>query len=189
MFSRISAHDYISIDQLPLQVGISDHFFPLPAHINPLEFVAANTPWFEHIEELALQALDGQLSLEELIEQNQHQPLMLPMAYCKSGEQYQSGGLKVDFQFAEEAPSNGYAHLLDSLLTSQQRSYSVWSTCGSEKIQPCLFTTPGLPSVSQLPAMMDGYWSHWGWPKTYMINDQINNMSNDIVNIDNRGQL
>ena len=146
---------------------------PLPANINPLEFKDVNGEWFEHIEELALQALDGQLSLEELAEQHQHQQLLTGMNYRKTGQQNQSGMLKIDFSDGEQSTSHGYAHLLDSLLVSQQHSYSVWSTSGSENMKPCLFTVPGLPVVSHLSAMMDGHWAHWGWPQTYINNDSI----------------
>lgn len=158
-----------SVDQVGRYYPFS-MMIPLPAHINPMEFMAVNNQWFEYIEELALQALDSQVSIDELLLENQHQQRLMPMAYSKMGLAT-SGALQVDFQFSEESVSNGYAHLLDSLLTSGMASYSVWSTTGSENIQPCLFTVPGLPAINQLSAMMDGNWSHWGWSQTYQLNE------------------
>ncbi|WP_170252849.1 type VI secretion system-associated protein TagF [Colwellia echini] len=143
---------------------------PLPNNVNPLEFMSTNSRWFAHLEELALQALDGQFTLEELLEQANHQDLMVPMAYKKTGQQLTTSSQHIDLSFAEELPMTVYAHLLDSVLTSSLNSYSVWSTSGSENISPCLFNVQGLPPASQLPAMMDGNWAHWGWPKTYIAN-------------------
>lgn len=168
-----------SVDQVgryyPFSIAI-----PLPANTNPLEFMAENVAWYEHIEELALQALDNQLSLEEMIEQSHHEQYLTPLIYNKTGLPMQPGVLKIDFDTPNASINQGYAHLLDSLLSSQHQSYSVWSTSGSEKIHPCLFSVAGLPSVSQLPAMMDGHWAHWGWPQTYMINDSMREAANAI---------
>lgn len=156
-----------SVDQVgryyPFTIAI-----PLNNNINPLEFMSANGRWFAHVEELALQALDGQFSLEELLAQANHQATIVPMAYRKTGQQLSTTSQHIDFQFEEELPMNVYAHLLDSLYSATLNSYSVWSTSGSEKIPPCLFSVQGLPPASQLPAMIDGNWAHWGWPKTYV---------------------
>lgn len=142
---------------------------PLTAAISPFEFISVNNSWFEQIEELALQALDGQLSLEEVISMTKQQKSILPMAYCKTGERIQSNGsVQINFQYSEELPANVYPHLLDSLLSSKVGAYSVWSSTGSESVAPCLVSATGLPSSRQIPAMMDGNWAHWGWPQPYM---------------------
>ncbi len=161
-----------SVDQVgryyPFSIAV-----PLKNDINPLEFISSNGRWFAHIEELALQALDGQFSLEELLAQADHQNFMVPMAYRKTGQQLVSTSQHTNFQFAEELPMNVYAHMLDSLFNSTLNSYSVWSTTGSENISPCLFSVQGLPPAHQLPAMMDGNWSHWGWPQTYVAKENL----------------
>lgn len=158
-----------SVDQVgryyPFSIAI-----PLSSEINPLEFISVNSRWFEEIEQLALCALDGQLTLEELITQSDHQKKILPMAYKKTGQQVMANDQQINLQFSEELPSNAYAHLLDSLLTRNMSCYSVWSTIGSENIAPCVVTTRGFPSANQIPAMMDGNWSHWGWPQPYAAN-------------------
>jgi type VI secretion system protein ImpM len=144
---------------------------PLPASINPFEFIATNNCWFDQIEELALRALDDQISLDELVTMTEHQKSILPMAYRKTGQQVNHNHCQqINFQFEEELPSNVYAHLLDSLLTSNMGTYSVWATSGSVNIAPCLVNTKGLPNSSQIPAMLDGNWAHWGWPQPYTAN-------------------
>jgi len=155
-----------SVDQVGRYYPFSI-IIPLGNQLNPLEFMSTNGRWFAHLEELALQALDGQCSLEELLENAQHESTMVPMAYQKTGQQLTNTNQHINFQFEEELPMNVYAHMLDSVLTSTLNSYSVWSTIGSENIPPCLFTTQGMPSAQQLPAMIDGNWAHWGWPQTY----------------------
>lgn len=163
-----------SVDQVgryyPFSIAI-----PLPANINPCEFVASNTPWFEYIEELALQALDGQIDLEQLVENSEHEKLMIPMAYSKSGQPSEISSLQVNLQFQEETPMNTYSHLLDSLLVQTVQSYSVWSTIGSENIAPCLFTSQGLPTAERVCAMIDGQWAHWGWSQPYINNQSLSN--------------
>lgn len=160
-----------SVDQVgryyPFSIAI-----PLPSSVNPFEFISTNGQWFEQIEELALRALDGQINLDELSEMSEHQKSLFPMSYQKTGQQLQGNcSQQINFQFAEELPINAYAHLLDSLLTANRAAYSVWSTSGSEKISPCLVSTLGMPLSSQIPAMMDGQWSHWGWTQPYTANE------------------
>jgi len=164
-----------SVDQVGRYYPFSI-LMPLPASTNPLEFCAENKAWYAYLEELALLALDGQLSLEELAQNTKHLQYLKLARYSKTGQPNHTGIYKVDFDYGEESLEQGYAHLLDSILTSQRQSYSVWSTVGSENIQPCLFTIPGLPAVSHLAAMMDGHWQHWGWPQTYVNNDKIGHL-------------
>lgn len=145
---------------------------PLPGNINPCEFMSSNTRWYEYLEELALQALDGQISLEQLIENNEHEQLFIPMAYTKNVHNSDITALQVNLQFQEEVPMNVYSHLLDKLLLQNLQSYSVWSTIGSENIEPCLFTCKNLPSADKVCGMIDGRWSDWGWTQPYL-NQQI----------------
>lgn len=158
-----------SVDQVgryyPFSIAI-----PVSAEANPLEFISVNSRWFEQLEELALLALGGEITLDELVAQTELQQSLFSMAYRKTGQQGVGHDQQITFQFSEELPSNVYAHILDNLLTQNMNCYSVWSTSGSENIAPCLVTTQGLPSTNQIPAMMDGHWAHWGWPQPYTSN-------------------
>lgn len=140
---------------------------PLASHLNPLEFITLNTQWYEQIEELALQTLDDQFSVDELVDKVNAIEFNTSMSYVKTGQLMNSNALHINMQFAEELPMSVYAHFLDSLLLKSMNSYSVWATSGSERIAPCLCSVQSLPSVSNIPAMMDGQWAHWGWPQTY----------------------
>jgi len=143
---------------------------PLDPQCNPYEFISANVSWFEQLEDCALQALETQQSVEELLEAANGFEHQFTSNYAKTGQRMTGDNVQINMQFAEELPVSVYANLLDSVMTKTMNSYSVWSTTGSENIAPCLFTVSGMPKAPNLPAMMDGYWGHWGWPQTYTAN-------------------
>lgn len=157
------------------QVG---RYFPfsvvtrLPDQLNPLEHISLQGSWYEAIEELALQALDAQLELDELLEQLQALAPGMDSGYVKTGKMLEANSIHVDMDFEEQAPLSVYPYIMDSLLTRMFSSYSVWTTRGSERIMPCLFSVQGLPAVNKLAAMLDGQWEAWGWPQTYMLRGQ-----------------
>ncbi|HWV16214.1 MAG TPA: type VI secretion system-associated protein TagF [Cellvibrio sp.] len=135
---------------------------PVAASANPMELIA-QTQWFEAMETLALQALDGQLQIEELLEQINAQPFDQTHAYiCKPSPENKLGTV-VKMDFAEQSPSSTHAPLLNSLLKDNLASYSVWSTQGSQYVEPCLFYSRSFPPMQGVAAMLDGRWEQWGW--------------------------
>ncbi len=142
---------------------------PLPIQLNPLEFFSQQTDWFEQIEELALQALNEQHQIDELVDKVNDIEVNLSLDYQKSGELVATDSLQITMASEEPTPSSVYSHFLDSLLSKTMHSYSLWSTRGSERIAPCLLSTQGLPSVDKISAMMDGEWSCWGWSQPYAV--------------------
>jgi len=140
---------------------------PLSSDLNPLEFISLHTNWFESIEELALQALEEQFPVDELVENVNGIEVDFTLSYLKTGERMESSALQMNMEFEEQLPMSVYAYFLDSILLKSMNSYSAWTTSGSERIQPCMLCAQGLPSVTNMPAMMDGQWSYWGWPQTY----------------------
>ncbi len=139
----------------------------LPEYVALLDFLATQTAWFDSVEELALQALDEQMQLDELVEQIATVELNFNTGYARSGGMPESNAFHIEMEFEEQSPGSVYGYLLDGLLAKTYLSYSVWSTRGSERIAPCLFSVQGLPPVSKLPAMLDGQWQHWGWPQPF----------------------
>lgn len=144
----------------------------LPDSLNPLEYLSLHTRWYEAVEELSLQALDGEFTVDELLTELNTIDVSFESSYCSTGRVMSSDAIQVNMEFEEQLPSSVYAHLLDSLLKKSLSSYSMWTTQGSEKIAPCLFTVQGLPPVSNIPAMLDGQWEYWGWQQTYELNSQ-----------------
>jgi type VI secretion system protein ImpM len=140
---------------------------PLPAQANPVEIMSANTHWFEQIEELALQALDEQHQIDELVEKINAIEIDGKLIYQKSAKGVDSDSVKIDAPAGEPLSESAYSALLDSALTTTHNSYSLWSTQGSELIPPCLLSTQGLPAIDKIPAMIDGQWADSGWSQPY----------------------
>lgn len=143
----------------------------LPAEINPLEYISLQNDWYENIEELSLQALDGEFDIDELLNELSMVQLDLNSSYRSTGRLMESDAIQVNMEFEEQLPSSVYAFLLDSIMKKTMNSYSMWSTQGSERIEPCVFSVKGLPSVNHIPAMLDGEWDYWGWSQTYNLKD------------------
>jgi len=140
---------------------------PLPTGINPVEFISSNTAWFESIEELALQTLNEQHQIDELIDAINIIENDFPPSRQKSAQSIETDAIQINMTSDEASSGTAYRCLLDSLLTTTHNSYSVWSTQGSELITPCLLATQGLPSIDKIPAMIDGQWADSGWTQPY----------------------
>lgn len=160
------------------QVG---RYFPftvalrLAQYINPLEFFATQIAWYDVLEEISLSALDGEYDIDELVEEiSRHTPNTDP-AYHPGNGMLESFSVHFDLDFEEQSASVVYPYMLDVMLNKVLNSYSVWSTAGSERVSPSIFTVKNLPPVSKLPAMLDGEWARWGWQKPYALDTtQIN---------------
>ncbi len=69
----------------------------------------------------------------------------------------------IAMDFDVQSPRSVFAPLFHSALKESLSSYSVWTTQGSELVEPCLFYCAGLPSLQNLAAMLDGQWLARGW--------------------------
>ena len=137
----------------------------LPENTNPLEFITLQTNWFAEVEELCLQALNGEMSIDDLSAQINSLDLMVHSSYAHNrllGEA-NTAALQIDMEYEEQLPLSVYPYLFNSVLQGGFASYGVWTSSGSERVQPCLFLTQSLPPISGLTAMLDGQWQHWGW--------------------------
>ena len=139
----------------------------LPSETNPLEFLSAWANWFSEIEALALSALHGQITLDELSAQLEKGNLKIVSSY-KRGEHMQNAKvLQAEMEFEEQLPTSVYSQFLDYFLSESFSSYSVWGTDGSERVAPCVFTTQHLPAVEKASAMLDGQWKQWECHQAY----------------------
>ncbi|MDH5179571.1 MAG: type VI secretion system-associated protein TagF [Gammaproteobacteria bacterium] len=143
----------------------------LPADSNPMEFITTQTGWYEKIEGLALDALGDELHIDEITEQLNQIELEIMSDYHNTGQVLNGNNFQVNMCYEEQLPVSVYPYLLDSILVKTFNSYSVWTTQGSERIEPCLFSVQGLPPVSGVSAMMDGLWTQWGWQQPYVVNE------------------
>ena len=154
------------------QVG---RYFPftiavrLPDNKNPLEFISQQTSWYVAIEELGLLALNGEIALDDLVQELEGVKLGMDSAYAAADTLTESCSMQIDMEFEEQSAASVYPFMLDALLSKQMSSYSIWSTTGSERVAPCVFDAQGLPAVGKLPAMLDGQWRQWGWTQPYTL--------------------
>ena len=138
----------------------------LPGGTNPLALINQSS-WFESIEAAALSGLDGQLNIDGLVEEINRAPLNPKSTHLPAAQQSGKLGTVVKMSAEEDQPQVVFPQLLDAVLKESLSSYSVWSTQGSQLIEPCMFYTRGLPQMRGVAAMMDGHWEHWGWHEPY----------------------
>ena len=148
-------------------VDLVGRYFPFTVAVRlapgeaPTAFLAQQTGWFAQVETAALAALEGDVALDDLtaalseIER-------LPAIAAELRDTRDNGPLHLDIE-QEALAHTGYALMCDALLKEKHRGYSVWSTAGSDRVAPCAFSTPSLPAINKLPAMLDGQWLTWGW--------------------------
>lgn len=145
----------------------------LPSSIGCALFHTTQRAWFESMEEIALRALDGQIDVDSVIEEiNRDIPdVFFSMAGSIAANKNTNAviSLNNDFPLSDDVPPL----LLDASLSQNLKSYSMWSTRGSEYVEPCVFYTKHLPSFNGIAAMLDGQWRHWQWQE-FMLEEQKN---------------
>jgi type VI secretion system protein ImpM len=107
--------------------------------------------------------LDGQLVVDQLFEEINQITLVPDDGYRAQVSPSSDLGLVVDLDLEEPYPMQALPHLLDAYVKRAHTSYSYWHTSGSNRVEPCMFVTPGLPSTASGAAMWDGLWEDWGW--------------------------
>lgn len=142
---------------------------PVPSNLSPLEFITLQDNWYGSLEDIALQALEQEYTVDDLLSEIDAIELHVSSSHRKTGDTMEVKALQIDMEFEEQLPISVYPFLLDSMLSNAMSSYSVWTTRGSERVSPSVFSVQGLPPAGNLPAMMDGQWSYWGWPRTYAV--------------------
>jgi len=153
-------------------VDLVGRYFPFTVAVRlapgepPTAFLAQQTGWFAQVETAALAALEGDVALDDLIAALSDIE-RAPAIAVELRDTRDNGPLQLDVE-PEALAQSGYALLCDALLKERHRGYSVWGTAGSDRVAPCLFSTPSLPAINKLPAMLDGQWLAWGWelPRT-----------------------
>ncbi|MBK1721552.1 type VI secretion system-associated protein TagF [Thiocystis violacea] len=139
---------------------------PLPAGTDPV-CLLCEPAWLERAEELALSGLEDDWNIDvfdaEVVALGAPQPV----------------GLAADAASAPGAPMRHNAWrasavspadvrqvipgLLGRALNQMYCAYSLWWSCGSERVAPSLLTCQGLPPADGYAALIGGDWSGNGW--------------------------
>lgn len=148
-------------------------YFPIsiitrvPQEVCSLDFLLSNNSWLEEIESIALQALEGDLTADELLTEISGVDIQHNKIYTKVEGLVNTNPVVITMDFEEQAPSSVSGYMLDVILQKSVSSYSAWSTQGSEHVAPSVFYSQGLPSINGIEAMMNGNWS---WQQPYQMN-------------------
>lgn len=142
----------------------------LPQDTNPFEFIQFQNSWYGTVEELALNALDGEIMIDDLMESLDEVKMEHNSDYSRSNFSFDGDSFQFDMEFEEQSVSSIYPLLLESIMSKSFQSFSVWQTTGSEMISPCVFSSQGLPDVQKMPAMLNGEWRNYQWQQPYRIN-------------------
>ncbi len=138
----------------------------LPSNISSLEFLLSQNIWFSHVEELALKALGGDLTVDELINEIEQIEISYNTIYINTDDLENNNPVVINMDFEEQSPSSVSDYMLDTILQKSVASYSAWTTSGSERVSPNLFLSQGLPPIQGITAMMSG---QWDWQQPYKL--------------------
>jgi type VI secretion system protein ImpM len=135
----------------------------LPESMSLADFALSQRSWYDKIESLALRALDGQLIVDRLLEELNLISLGPTDGYQRQASAKLAAGLVVDLDLDEPDNSAALPHLLDAFVSNTFTSFSYWHTSGSDRVEPCIFVTQGLPPPAGGAALFDGLWENWEW--------------------------
>ena len=126
-------------------------------------FVSA-AEWFARLEHLALSCLEDGFDLDTFDKRLQQEALPASMDSSPvqgAAKVYENGQrcmpMHVEMHNLTQMPE-AISHLGSCLLADYLPSYSLWSTSGSERVQPCLLVYQGLPPVTSFTDMISGEW-------------------------------
>jgi len=142
----------------------------LPSNLNSLEFLLSQNEWIDNIEEHALLALNGDITVDDLMQEIDDIDIIYNSIYEKTEPLSNENPVVISMDFEEQSPSSVSDYILDAVLLKSLSSYSAWTTRGSERVAPGLFFSQGLPPVNGISAMMNGQWSKWNWQLPYQLN-------------------
>lgn len=145
----------------PLTIATS-----LPATASPVAVVADASQWYEDAEALALSALEADdFDIQEF--DAGVQGLGTPgygtrQQQMHAGDPLSRAGVQVTLRAASDV-ADGYAGILHQLMSDRGVAFSVWSTEGSDLVEPGLLLCDALPTEHSFAALLDGQWSQWSW--------------------------
>ncbi len=143
--------------------------------------------WFESVEDILFNALEGSLELDELLALIKSLPLSVEGSYQVNVSSDMTVGTIVRSEILCNT-SQIYPLLLDASLQQLHTSYSIWSTTGSQYVEPCMFVCKSLPAISGVAAMLDGDWAQSQWSDALWVATPTD-VSDDSMNLSNTDLL
>ncbi|GAB1261913.1 type VI secretion system-associated protein TagF [Aurantivibrio plasticivorans] len=153
-------------------------YFPLTvAHLadhHPWSAYRDGAEWYQHVEKVALLALDDAVGYTQFVGRFEQLelPEFPPLQHYVTDLAHQQSR---DNAVVDLKPDQSADDLtLDLLTAAHQRiygNYSLWWTEGSEFIPSSLLVSSQLPDAGQFAAMLDGNWTQWGWNKEAILSN------------------
>lgn len=128
--------------------------------------------WYNEIEKVALMSLADEVTYSQLVGalESLSLPEFTPLPdYTTQASMHAFKGNQVVKQAAEQSAEELALSLLPKAIQNSYGKHSLWWTTGSEKVEPCLAISTGLPDPGQYAAMLDGDWQQWGWAEEAVI--------------------
>ena len=133
----------------------------------PYLFVVA-AAWFDALEQLALSALEDDVTLDDFDRKLQDQLLSLPLVTTRDHKERNGlendrwdAAIRIEMERLEQVPE-ALIELGTCLLTRFFSGYSLWCTNGSELVNPSLLVYKGLPPPAGFSELLTGRWPHSG---------------------------
>ncbi len=146
---------------------------PLPADTLATVFIEQQHDWFRALEDAALAALDGQMNVDGLLSRVAELPMPAPeLAAWQLKVPLRQGLVVEQHEEAKGVSGSPQPRLLQALINQSFPSYSLWSTEGSVRVEPCCVISGGLPPLGQAPALLDGLWEHWQWSAPFAVSER-----------------
>ena len=155
----IDAHAWAGV--LVPSVDSVGRYFPMtiaaaiPPKGNPFSCMRNESGWYQTLSDLAIEALQNALQVDDLIERFPSYPSGSAHISCAQDR----GGL-VRLTGAQ-APGDDYPQLLEKLVSDVAASFSLWWCAGSQHMTATSMLCHGLPDVSVYRSMLGAPELHW----------------------------
>ena len=139
----------------------------------PAVLMSSAVSWFDELEDIALQALEGETEIDDILESINTVVFPQDQTYHSQAAADGVMGAVINMEFDAQNVHSVYPQLLHHVLAQNQQSYSIWSTRGSQLVEPCVFYSRGLPPLGGAAAMLDGNWQASNWAQPFALATEI----------------
>jgi len=141
---------------------------PFAGYVSPVNILKQQQGWYQQVEDHCLQALDGKIDADELIDLLNACTVLPEDYYLPTGHLGEMGPQIFGLEENEDAAIDALLPFwLNASLGTGLSSFSIWQTAGSELISPMLFCCQGLPPIGGVGSMLDGQWQQRNWKIPY----------------------
>lgn len=148
---------------------------PFTSSVNPVSFISNQGAWYSEIENICFEALEGRIDADTAVSSMEQLPVSTTDVYQPTQDLLEMGPMLFGINAEEANPvSSLLPYLLNASLVNNLRSFSLWSTEGSDRVSPVFFSCQGLPPVGGIASMLDGMWQQRHWKIPYNL-QQTNN--------------